>query len=186
MSNAMVRGICRVVFGNDWHKCSKATKAARKHIALETLRECPAKLPRPSNCDFGTAVRDAMVAVVNSEACEATYGMASLLYWPHDNSWVAMNCECETCYMEGDVMGYCDPWYLLQESLRNNCQGTLHGTGWDEAMSWDTNPLELHIEASAWDKMGPDGQKRARKLKCPCCNRQVLTIHANAGWPQGN
>jgi len=186
MASSKVNGICRALYGEKWYKCARATKAVRKSVAEGTLLECGTSLigKRAGSSAFDRAVLAAFVAIVDEKKCAPGYGMATLLWWPHDNCWVMMNCAAETCYVDGDgVMGYLDPWYLLEQSLINNCTGTVRGTGYDEAMTWGTNPLELYVEKSAWVKLGPEGQKRVRTLVCPCCSRKAMVVHTNSKWP---
>jgi hypothetical protein len=176
MANAMVRGVARELFGANWFECSKAAKAVRKAIARAILAEGP--LPRPSHPDFATAVRAAQVALVDTKRTHPGYGMATLVY--NGSSWHALNCACEEAEEES-----LDPLAALEAMARTNCGGEVHGSGFDASFSWPTTPLELHIERSAWERMGPVDQARARKLSCPCCARQMLVLHVNAKWPEG-
>ena len=148
------------IWGEEWWKCNKKVKGARKAI--------------------GKAVADgSFEAKVVEEMVQHGWGMATLVHCKNDthgSTWVMMDPACGFNYMEDGVTDHPDPWDLMKESLRNNCPGLF-------MRRWVTTPLELYIEKSAWVELGPDGQSRARKLTCPCCARPVLKIHTNAFWP---
>jgi len=152
-----MRAACRSLYGDKWYECSAEEKRKRKRTGTAV-----------ANGSFGAKVDEKMV--------HPCFGMSTLLWWPHDEAWVMMDNECGTTYMDTGVTGHSYPWHLLEASLRNNCQGLFMDT-------WVTTPLEVYIEKSAWAKLGPDGQRRARNLTCPCCLRAVLVIHTNAHWP---
>ena len=150
-----MRAACRSLYGTKWYECSADEKRKRMRA--------------------GTAVANgSFAAKVDEQKVFPCFGMSTLLW--HDNAWVMIDNECGSTYMEPDVTGHSDPWYLMKASLRNNCQGMFMRT-------WRTTPLELYIEKSAWVKLGPDGQRRARNMTCPCCLRAVRVIHTNAHWP---